>query len=114
MSKVPFTKPPLSLADQVALLKQRGMQIPDQELAEDTLLRLNYYRFSGYALHFEVFQDRQRTHQFKAGTSFDAVMSLYEFDTQLRPLLTRQRPSLPCPPRRREGRSSASWDSPIG
>lgn len=89
MNAVPFTKPPLSLADQVALLKQRGMRIPDPRLAEDTLLRINYYRFSGYALHFEVFQDRQRTHRFRSETGFNAVMDLYEFDTQLRALLFR-------------------------
>ncbi len=65
------------------------MQIPDQGFAEDTLLRLNYYRFSGYALHFEVFRNRERTHQFKRGTTFDQVVRLYEFDTRLRALLFR-------------------------
>lgn len=89
MTRVPFTKPPLSLSEQVALLESRGMEIPDQGFAEDTLLRLNYYRFSGYALHYEVFENRQRTHQFKPGTTFGQVVELYEFDTRLRTLLFR-------------------------
>jgi abortive infection bacteriophage resistance protein len=53
------------------------------------LLRLNYYRFSGYALHFESFVNRQRTHAFAPGTSFDQVVALYQFDAQARSLLFR-------------------------
>ena len=89
MSQVPFAKPPLSLSEQVALLQSRGMQIPDPGFAKDTLLRLNYYRFSGYALHFEAFKNRQRTHTFRMGTTFDQVVELYQFDTRLRTLLFR-------------------------
>ncbi|MBW7863380.1 MAG: Abi family protein [Candidatus Hydrogenedentes bacterium] len=82
-----FSKPPLTLSGQIALLKSRGMQVDDDLAAENVLLRLNYYRFSGYALHFEIFQDGQRTHNFKPGTLFDDVVNLYEFDTRLRALL---------------------------
>ncbi|NLE26820.1 MAG: Abi family protein [Clostridiaceae bacterium] len=89
MNRLVFKKPPLSLAGQVGLLESRGMIISDRSTAEEALLRLNYYRFSGYALHFEIFKDRQRTHQFKPGTTFDAVLQLYEFDTRLRALLFR-------------------------
>ncbi len=89
MSRVAFDKQPKCLADQVALLKNRGMCVPDGKRAEGVLLRLNYYRFTGYALHFEEFVNGQRTHQFKPGTDFDAVVNLYEFDTRLRALLFR-------------------------
>ncbi len=89
MSQAQFIKPPLSLPRQVALLRNRGMQISDQKAAEDTLLWLNYYRFSGYALHFEIFKNRKRTHTFKPGTTFEQVVELYEFDTRLRALLFR-------------------------
>ncbi|MHB1294222.1 MAG: Abi family protein [Anaerolineae bacterium] len=87
MSQLYFAKPPLSLSDQVALLQSRGMQIPRAEYAQEMLLRLNYYRFSGYALHYEVFEHGQRTHHFHEGTTFDQVVDLYEFDTRLRALL---------------------------
>jgi abortive infection bacteriophage resistance protein len=63
------------------------MLIHDEAQAREALLRINYYRFSGYALHFEVHINGQRTHTFKEGTTFDAVINLYEFDTRLRALL---------------------------
>jgi len=84
-----FSKPPLSLADQVALLKNRGMLIADEKAAENALLHLNYYRFSGYALHYELFSGGQRTHQFAAGTRIEDVLYLYDFDSRLRALLFR-------------------------
>ncbi len=87
MSNGTFSKPPLPLPDQIALLKSRGMQVVDEPMAANVLLQVNYYRFSGYALHFEVFQNGQRTHQFKPGTRFEDVVNLYEFDTRLRVLL---------------------------
>jgi abortive infection bacteriophage resistance protein len=87
MEYAQFIKPPIPLAKQVDLLRRRGMQISDQNVAEQFLLHLNYYRFSGYALHFEIFKDRRRTHHFKSSTSFSKVIELYEFDSQLRALL---------------------------
>ena len=76
MSPVRFDKPPLSLAKQVALLQSRGMRVSDPLCAQDALLRINYYRFSGYALHFEVFERHERTHRFREGTTFEEVLSL--------------------------------------
>lgn len=87
MESFQFNKPPISLAEQVDLLRGRGMKISDKRNAEQFLLRLNYYRFSGYALHFEIFKDRKRTHQFKSDCTFEEVVELYEFDSQLRALL---------------------------
>ncbi len=89
MSEGHVSKPPLQLSEQVALLESRGMVIPDQEFAESTLLRINYYRLSGYGLHYEVFEGGERTHKFRPGTTFDQVVALYEFDSRLRALLFR-------------------------
>ena len=44
---------------------------------------------SGYALHFEEFENRRRKHSFKPETTFEQVIRLYEFDTALRSLLFR-------------------------
>jgi hypothetical protein len=33
MGNQPFSKPPLSVPDQIKLLKTRGLQIPDEERA---------------------------------------------------------------------------------
>lgn len=81
-----FSKPPFTHEEQIALLEERGMVID----CSDSLFHLNhinYYRFSGYALHFEVFEDRVRTHRFKKGTKFSDVINLYEFDNRLRGLM---------------------------
>ena len=40
--------PPISIGDQVSLLQQRGMSIPDLTEAERFLRNVNYYRFRGY------------------------------------------------------------------
>lgn len=82
-SKVPFTKPWLSSADQVRLLQQRGLQITDIAAAELFLGHVNYYRFSGYCLAFE-----STRHSFVAGATFDQVLAAYQFDLALRDLIT--------------------------
>lgn len=89
MTQGRFAKPPLSLANQVDLLRRRGLLIPDPQAAEVVLLRLNYYRFSGYALHYEIHRNGERTHQFQPGTTFEQVVRLYAFNTELRALLFR-------------------------
>lgn len=82
--KVTYGKQPTTFADQVGLLKRRGMVIPDEQKAEFYLSQLNYYRFAAYCLPFE--QDHAG-HQFKAGTRFDDVFDLYVFDRELRLLV---------------------------
>ncbi len=81
--KMKYTKPPLSIAQQVELLKSRGMQIPDPAQAEHYLYHLNYYRLSGYMLPFQIGVE----HQFQEGTTFGQILNLYLFDRKLRLLL---------------------------
>ncbi len=77
----PFSKPPTTHAQQVALLKSRGMKIDDPAQAEFYLSHLNYYRLAGYWLGFEV---DHSTHTFQEGVTFSRILSLYNFDRQLR------------------------------
>ena len=63
------------------------MEIRQLDAAKVFLKRIGYYRFSGYALHFEIFENRQRTHQFQEGARFDEVVRLYRFDSRLRTIL---------------------------
>ena len=51
---VPYTKPPLPVVDQVALLQRRGMVVADVLAATSALERISYYRFTGYALRTRV------------------------------------------------------------
>ena len=88
-----FQKPYLEIAQQIGLLKQRGMDITDDAKAGRYLERLGYYRLSGY--WYPMRQSVASTHpqssatkvildQFRPGTSFEQVADLYVFDKQLR------------------------------
>jgi len=84
MAKQPFVKPAKTLAEQVELLRSRGMEIGDAVAAEFHLKHINYYRLAAYWLPFEAVHS---THTFKPGTTFDAVIQLYMFDRGLRLLV---------------------------
>ena len=45
-------KAPLSLDGQIDKLKRPGMIITDDNRVKNILSRINYYRFTGYALQF--------------------------------------------------------------
>ena len=57
------------------------MTIADRALAENALRNLNYYRLSGYWMHFEDCRD---PHHFKPGTTFEDILALYDFEKTLR------------------------------
>lgn len=80
-----FTKPPLTIPQQLAKLKARGLVIADPAAAEHCLRYVGYYRLSAYAL---TFQDcTQPGKPFRPGTSFEQVVDLYRFDRELRLLV---------------------------
>ncbi|OKH11180.1 Abi family protein [[Limnothrix rosea] IAM M-220] len=76
-----FSKPALTLTDQINLLESRGLIVSDKAKAEFYLARINYYRLRAYCLPFE---QSPQTHQFKTGTTFENVLDLYIFDRELR------------------------------
>lgn len=78
-----YNKPWLSIGDQLSRLESRGLVIDAPRQAEQFLLHLNYYRFSGYCLAFE-----DTRHTFRAGTTFSQVHAAYDFEVGLRDLLT--------------------------
>ncbi len=82
-----FSKPALSLDEQVNLLISRGLSIPDAEHAKRYLRFIGYYRLSGYALPFQVGNNTDGQHKFKPGTTFDTILGLYIFDRKLRLLV---------------------------
>lgn len=86
LPKQPFPKPPLSLPDQVAILRTRGLVIDDQAVAEYYLKFIGYYRLSGYWRYFTDRNDGPRE-RFYEGTTFQKVLDLYTFDRKLRTLL---------------------------
>lgn len=70
--------------EQVDILVERGMQIPDRESAIEYLARINYYRLSGYWYPFRRMSDGRRIDEFYPGTTFPDVIALYDFDSRLR------------------------------
>jgi abortive infection bacteriophage resistance protein len=78
-----FTKPALSVDQQLSLLASRGLVISDQARAKIVLQKIGYYRFSAYTLPFEE-AGKARTHKFRPGVRFEEVLETYEFDRQLR------------------------------
>jgi abortive infection bacteriophage resistance protein len=80
-----YCKPPLTISQQIDLLRSRGMIISDESFAEDKLASLSYYRLSAYWLPYEErLPGSTRTHRFKTGTTFGDCFSLYQFDVNLR------------------------------
>jgi len=77
-----YTKPSLSIQDQLALLKVRNLIIPDIQRAERYLTFIGYYRLSVYFLPFQKDKDK-----FDDGTKFDDILNLYIFDRKLKLLV---------------------------
>lgn len=82
-----FTKPAVSIADQIALLEGRGMVVANHAIAAHYLQHVSYYRLRAYWLPFELPTPAAGEHKFKGGTTFENVLSLYVFDRQLRLLV---------------------------
>lgn len=75
------TKPFKSYDEQIALLKSRGLIINNDETAKDILKRMNYYRLSAYSLTL------RKNDQFYPGVSIEDIVSLYDFDADLRKII---------------------------
>jgi len=77
-----YTKQHLTFEKQVELLISRGLIVKDREAAEQALRSISYYRLSAYSLPFQTKKDK-----FKAKTSIEQILRLYEFDHNLRVLV---------------------------
>jgi len=82
-----FAKPAISIDDQLALLRRRGMVIADEAAARHYLQHISYYRLRAYWLPFEGPAPAAGDHAFKTNTTFEDVIALYVFDRQLRLLV---------------------------
>lgn len=80
-----YTKPPLSVSDQIQLLEDRGLIIPDRAKASHYLSFISYYRLRAYTYPFQ--NNNDPNHPFQNGCTFDEVLELYIFDRELRLLV---------------------------
>lgn len=85
-AKVPFAKPALTFAQQIAKLQGEGMVIANTILAQHCFQHISYYRLSAYWLFFEH-PKGQAGPRFQPGTTHEDVVALYEFDRALRLLV---------------------------
>jgi abortive infection bacteriophage resistance protein len=84
-----YSKPPLSIDEQTTRLTERGLACDNPDRLKHYLTNIGYYRLSAYWLPFEQppVDPHSRNHSFKAGTTFDRVLALYDFDRKLRLLV---------------------------
>jgi abortive infection bacteriophage resistance protein len=78
-----YSKPAISVQDQIKLLRSRGLSIPDTALAEHFLRNVSYYRLEGYWWTLQVNRHSKR-HRFRRGATFQQVIDRYDFDRELR------------------------------
>jgi abortive infection bacteriophage resistance protein len=93
---IPYSKPYLTIDQQIELLLTRGLLIDDKSEAARILRQLGYYRLSGYLYpfrqrHVESDESGQKgsvvLDEFKPGTKLSFAMDIYAFDKKLRLLL---------------------------
>ena len=83
-----YTKPALTIDQQIDLLEKRGLSIPDHAQARRHLSNISYYRLSAYMLPYRVLDSSGNyLDQFVPGATWDDVYNLYKFDRKLRLLV---------------------------
>ena len=79
-----YTKLPLDYPDILAMLKERGLIIHDDDKAISCLRVISYFRLANY---FHPMEADKVNHIFKPNSFFDNAVDLYEFDRELRSLI---------------------------
>ena len=79
-----YNKQPTNISTQLAMLKQRGLLISDEDNALKQLASISYFRLASY---WKIFETEETTHQFANGTRLEDVISLYTFDRELRSII---------------------------
>jgi len=77
-------KPAYTIAQQIDLLKQRGMLFRDEANAPHFLKNISYYRLKGY---WWDLQEDYTLHTLKPDTYFEDIIDRYNFDRHLRLIL---------------------------
>lgn len=80
-----FTKPAISVEQQLEMLKQRGLSIKQPERAKRFLEVVSFFRLSIYMRPFQIPGNSE--HLFKPNSEFKEIVDLYAFDRELRLLV---------------------------
>ena len=85
--KIDYTKKPLTIAEQIARLKQRGLIFDDESEATFYLFNISYYRLRAYTYPFQE-NGEDCDHNFtRKDIHFEDIIALYCFDRRLRSLI---------------------------
>lgn len=79
-----YTKQPISIAEQLTILKSRGLLFDDEHAAIKYLKIISYFRFANY---WKPMERDKLNHLFKPNSKFENVVTLYNFDKELRSLI---------------------------
>ncbi len=75
-----------SIAEQITILRNRGMELDyDEFKIKEILLDIGYYRLGFYWHPFEI----DKKHNFRAGIKFSDIINLYYLDVDLRNILSK-------------------------
>ena len=79
-----YTERPLTVDEQVELLKQRGLNFADENKAYHVLSHVSYFRLKSYLTPLTSNKERWI---FKPSATFETAYRLYRFDSKLRKLI---------------------------
>ena len=77
-----YSKPAISIKNQIDKLEKRGLKFNDKIEAEKTLSNISYYRLRAYTYPFQ--DNTNPNHPFTQEITFEEIIKLYEFDSKLR------------------------------
>lgn len=79
-----YKKKPLTLTEQIALLKERGLVFDDENEAAAYLFNISYYRLRAYTYPFQDNSEDINHNFIRKNIHFKDIMDLYCFDRRLR------------------------------
>lgn len=84
MERITFSQPSLSIAEQLALLQEKGLIVNDITSVEHWLSHNSYFRFKHYSYSFKNYGADGK---YLPGITFEQIADLYLFDRKLRMLV---------------------------
>ena len=85
--RIEYTKKPLTLTEQIARLKQRGLVFDDEDEASAYLFNISYYRLRAYTYSFQENGENSEHNFTRKDIHFKDIIDLYCFDRRLRSLI---------------------------
>lgn len=81
---VTYTKQPISIAVQMSMLKNRRLLFDDEQATVEYLKIISYFRLANY---WKPMESDKVNYVFKPKNKFENVVTLYNFDKELRTLI---------------------------